>query len=125
MAMATARATTMPFASALRTQAVPMVRNRAAPMVRMQPTRGLRLQATPKRMMPVPKEEHSAHTISQRIRTLKKIPPELIPLGIVLAIALAAAGYSLIRKFYVDGTLRLYRSRGHNQAASPSDTKPH
>lgn len=23
----------------------------------------------------------AAHTISQRIRTLKKIPPELIPLG--------------------------------------------
>lgn len=50
-----------------------------------------------------------AHTISQRIRTLKKIPPELIPLGVVLFAAIAAAGYSIVRKFYTDRTLRLYR----------------
>ncbi|GAB7360361.1 hypothetical protein MBLNU230_g8319t1 [Neophaeotheca triangularis] len=94
----------------LRAQApLRMQATKAAPMLRMQPTRGLRMQASPKMKMPVPKEEHSAHTISQRLRTLKKIPPELVPLGVVLAIALIMAGYSMIRKFYTDGTLRLTR----------------
>lgn len=50
-----------------------------------------------------------AHTVSQRLRTLKKVPPELIPLGVVLAAALIAAGYSIVRKFYTDKTLRLTR----------------
>ncbi|SLM35911.1 NADH-ubiquinone reductase complex 1 MLRQ subunit [Lasallia pustulata] len=68
----------------------------------MQPTRAL--------LRPVPKEEHSAHTISQRLRTLKKIPPELIPLGIVLGIALGAAGYSISKKLMSDKTLRLTKS---------------
>ncbi|QDS73679.1 hypothetical protein FKW77_002882 [Venturia effusa] len=49
--------------------------------------RFLNMQPTRRAMRPVPKEEHSAHTISQRIRTLKKIPPELIPLGVVLGYA--------------------------------------
>jgi hypothetical protein len=52
----------------------------------------------------------TAHTISQRLRTLKKIPPELIPLGIVLAVAVGAACYSLIRHLIVDKTLRLSRT---------------
>jgi len=39
------------------------------------------------------------------------------------SIAVGFAGYSLIRKLFVDGTLRLSRSRGHNQAAAPSDPK--
>jgi hypothetical protein len=51
----------------------------------------------------------TAHTISQRLRTLKKIPPELIPLGFVLCVAVGAAAYSLVRKLYTDKTLRLYR----------------
>jgi len=59
---------------------------------------------------PMPKEEHSAHTISQRLRTLKKIPMELIPLGVVLGIALGAAAYSAIHKLMTDKTLRLHRS---------------
>ncbi|KAF4304408.1 hypothetical protein GTA08_BOTSDO07797 [Botryosphaeria dothidea] len=74
--------------------------------------RFLNIKATPRMMRPVPKEEHSAHTISQRIRTLKKIPPELIPLGIVLAVAVGAAVFSIFRKLYVDKTLRLARQRG-------------
>jgi len=41
------------------------------------------------------------------------------------SVALGAAGYSLIRKLYTDGTLRLYRTRGHNQASAPEHTKPH
>lgn len=93
---------------------------RVRPAARIaQQTRGIKFQGSPRRMSPVPKEEHSAHTISQRIRTLKKIPPELIPLGIVLAVAVGAAGYSLVRKLMTDGTLRLYRqgtqapSKGH------------
>lgn len=51
----------------------------------------------------------AAHTISQRLRTLKKIPPELIPLGVVLAAAIFAAVYSLGRKITHDKTLRLTR----------------
>jgi len=27
-----------------------------------------------------------AHTVSQRLRSLKKIPPELLPLGVVLGL---------------------------------------
>jgi len=60
-------------------------------------------------MRPVPKEEHSAHTISQRLRTLRKIPPELIPLGIVVGIAVGAAFYSMGRKLVVDKQMRLAR----------------
>ncbi|KAF4537309.1 hypothetical protein BFW01_g11532 [Lasiodiplodia theobromae] len=83
----------------------------AAPVSRQ--ARFLNMRATPRMMRPVPKEEHSAHTISQRIRTLKKIPPELIPLGIVLCVAVGAAFFSIFRKLYVDKTLRLSRQRGH------------
>ncbi|KAF1826349.1 uncharacterized protein K489DRAFT_376758 [Dissoconium aciculare CBS 342.82] len=85
------------------------LRTRAVPVVRTQQTRGLQMQPS-KKMMAVPKEEQSAHTISQRLRTLKKIPPELIPLGIVLAVAVGAAAYSLINKLIVDKTLRLSRT---------------
>ncbi|EMC95099.1 hypothetical protein BAUCODRAFT_35089 [Baudoinia panamericana UAMH 10762] len=60
-------------------------------------------------MMPLPKEEQSGHTVSQRLRSLKRIPPELIPLGVVLAAAIFAAVWSLSRKLYTDTTLRLYR----------------
>jgi len=61
-------------------------------------------------MMPMPKEEQSGHTISQRLRTLKKIPPELIPLGVVLGVAVGAAFYSMGRKLVVDKQLRLSKS---------------
>ncbi|KIX97256.1 uncharacterized protein Z520_06708 [Fonsecaea multimorphosa CBS 102226] len=30
-------------------------------------------------------DDQSAHTITQRIRMLKRIPPELLPLGVVIA----------------------------------------
>jgi len=60
--------------------------------------------------MPMPQQEQSAHTITQRIRQLKKIPPELFPIGIVVGAALVMAGYSMSRKFFVDKTLRLNRS---------------
>jgi len=61
-------------------------------------------------LRPLPKEDQSAHTVSQRLRTLKKIPPELIPLGIVLCVALGAAVYSSGKKLVTDKTLRLTRS---------------
>lgn len=48
--------------------------------------------------------------MSQRLRQLKKVPVELWPLAVVLAIAVVAAFYSLVRKLYVDGTLRLHRT---------------
>ncbi|KAF2005291.1 hypothetical protein P154DRAFT_616522 [Amniculicola lignicola CBS 123094] len=63
---------------------------------------------------PVPKDEHQAHTVSQRLRSLKKIPAELIPLGIVLAVAVVFAFVSLFRKLWVDKTLRLRRQAGNN-----------
>ncbi|KAL2046785.1 hypothetical protein N7G274_000803 [Stereocaulon virgatum] len=79
-------------------------------MLRMQPTRCLGLQATQPLFGPVPKEEHSAHTISQRLRTLKKIPPELMPLGVVLAVAIGFAFYSMGSKLVTDKTLRLHKT---------------
>ncbi|EER29113.1 hypothetical protein D8B26_000386 [Coccidioides posadasii str. Silveira] len=50
----------------------------------MYATRVLAMRASRPVFRPIPKEEQSAHTISQRLRTLKKIPPELLPLGFVL-----------------------------------------
>lgn len=60
--------------------------------------------------MPMPKQEQSAHTISQRLRMIKRVPPELIPLGVVLGAGVAMALYSMGHKLYVDKTLRLSRS---------------
>ncbi len=69
-----------------------------------------------------------AHTISQRLRRLRQIPPELVPLGmtadtfasrgniiltkrlgIVVAIAVGFGVYSLGRKVIVDKQMRLSR----------------
>merc|ERR1712070_655436 len=55
--------------------------------------------------------EQSAHTISQRLRTLKRMPPELIPLFIVIFFALGAAAFALGRKLMTDKTLRLTKSK--------------
>ncbi|RDW82248.1 BcPIC2 [Coleophoma cylindrospora] len=79
----------------------------------MQPTTALRMFQPSKRMMrPVPKEEHSAHTISQRLRQWRKVPPELLPLGLVVCVALGFAGYSLGKKLVVDKQMRLTRKGG-------------
>lgn len=70
-------------------------------------------------MRPLPKEDQSAHTVSQRLRKLRKIPAELVPLGVVVGFALFAAGYSSFRKFTVDKNLRLARQNrqdGHEPA---------
>ncbi|KAG4437800.1 hypothetical protein DL95DRAFT_382909 [Leptodontidium sp. 2 PMI_412] len=75
----------------------------------MQPTATLKMFQPTRRMMAMPNEEHRAHTISQRLRTLKKIPPELIPLGIVVGVAVGFAGYSMVRKLVVDKQMRLSR----------------
>ncbi|KAI0532224.1 hypothetical protein GGR58DRAFT_490948 [Xylaria digitata] len=74
----------------------------------MYATRALRMAPT-MRMMRIPKEDQSAHTVSQRLRKLRQIPAELIPLGVVVAFAVFAAGYSSFRKFFVDHNLRLAR----------------
>ncbi|EPS33753.1 hypothetical protein POX_a01253 [Penicillium oxalicum] len=76
----------------------------------MYPTRALRMQPSRALFNPAPKEAHSAHTISQRLRLIKKCPPELIPLGIVLGVAVGAAIYSSVKKLTTDKTLRLYRN---------------
>ncbi|RYP31703.1 hypothetical protein DL767_005616 [Monosporascus sp. MG133] len=69
----------------------------------------LRMMPSARMMRPVPKEDQTAHTVSQRLRKLRKIPAELIPLGVVVGFAIFAAGYSSFRKFYVDKNLRLAR----------------
>ncbi|EKV12470.1 NADH-ubiquinone reductase complex 1 MLRQ subunit [Penicillium digitatum] len=76
----------------------------------MYPTRMLRMQPTRAFAFPTPKEQQSAHTISQRLRQLKRVPPELLPIGFVLAVALSAAVYSCGKKLMTDKTLRLYRN---------------
>ncbi|EGS23569.1 uncharacterized protein CTHT_0002640 [Thermochaetoides thermophila DSM 1495] len=78
-------------------------------------TRTLRMfRPTVRMMRPVPKEEQAAHTVSQRLRRLKKIPPELIPLGVVVSFAVCAAVYSTTRHLLVDKNIRLKRQ---NRAA--------
>ncbi|KAL4870121.1 hypothetical protein BDV12DRAFT_195724 [Aspergillus spectabilis] len=77
----------------------------------MYPSRALQMQPTRPFAFPTPKEAQSAHTISQRLRTLKRIPPELIPLGVVLGVAVGAAIYSSTKKLMTDKTLRLSPNR--------------
>ncbi|KAI1427920.1 hypothetical protein F5Y12DRAFT_734249 [Xylaria sp. FL1777] len=74
----------------------------------MYATRALRMVPT-RRMMSLPREDQNAHTVSQRLRKLRQIPAELIPLGVVVFFAVFAAGYSSARKFWVDKNLRLAR----------------
>ncbi|RYN21350.1 hypothetical protein AA0121_g10787 [Alternaria tenuissima] len=86
-------------------------------MMAMQPTRMAAMRPSPQLFMrqtmrmrnPVPKEEHGAHTVSQRIRQLKNIPTEIWPLIIVLGVAVGMAFFSITRKLWVDKTLRLKR----------------
>ncbi|SZF04007.1 unnamed protein product [Blumeria hordei] len=75
----------------------------------MHPTTAVKMFKTTNRMRSIPKEEQSAHTISQRLRNLKKIPPELIPLGMVVGVAVGFACYSVLKKLWVDKTMRLSR----------------
>ncbi|OAF59725.1 hypothetical protein VC83_03781 [Pseudogymnoascus destructans] len=71
-------------------------------------------QPTRRMMVPVPKEDQSAHTISQRLRQWRRIPPELVPLGIVVGVAVAFGAYSLGTKL-MDKQMRLSRqNRGHD-----------
>ncbi|KAH8159153.1 hypothetical protein CIB48_g9092 [Xylaria polymorpha] len=86
----------------------------------MYATRALRMVPT-KRMMRIPKEDQSAHTISQRLRKLRSIPAELIPLGVVVGFAVFAAGYSSFRKFFVDKNLRLGRQNRKDDEHEPAE----
>ncbi|KAL9948148.1 hypothetical protein ACHAQF_003803 [Verticillium nonalfalfae] len=89
----------------------------------MRPTLALRaFRPTLRMRSPVPGEDQAGHTVSQRLRKLRRIPPELIPLGVVVGFAVLAAGYSSIRHFMVDGTIRLKRqgpkhSDSHDEAS--------
>ncbi|KAI9158467.1 NADH-ubiquinone reductase complex 1 MLRQ subunit [Paramyrothecium foliicola] len=77
----------------------------------MRATAALRMfRQTPRMMRPVPKEDQAGHTISQRLRKLKDIPPELVPLAAVVGFAVILAGYASVRKFVVDKNLRLSRT---------------
>ncbi|KAI1649585.1 hypothetical protein F4815DRAFT_442486 [Daldinia loculata] len=84
----------------------------------MYATRAMRMMPTRRMMFPIPKEEQSAHTVSQRLRKLRQIPAELIPLGVVVGFAVFAATYSSLRKFTVDKNLRLNRQ---NRKEEPAD----
>jgi len=61
-------------------------------------------------MLRTKEDDHAAHTITQRIRSLKKVPPELLPLGVVILFALFAAFFAMGRKLFTDKTLRLHKS---------------
>ncbi|PFH61419.1 hypothetical protein XA68_17405 [Ophiocordyceps unilateralis] len=74
------------------------------------PTQRMMFRPSPRFRRPLPDEEQAGHTISQRLRKLKEIPAELIPLAAVVGLALFAAGYSIVRKFMTDKNLRLWRS---------------
>ncbi|KAJ4412555.1 hypothetical protein N0V82_008732 [Gnomoniopsis sp. IMI 355080] len=87
--------------------------------LRMQPSRAMQMfKPTRALMRPVPNEEQSAHTVSQRLRRLKNIPAELWPLGVVVGFAVFAAGYSCIRHFFTDKTIRLKRQNRAADAAA-------
>ncbi|SPJ72716.1 uncharacterized protein FTOL_02445 [Fusarium torulosum] len=88
---------------------------------KMRSTAALRMfRQTPRMMRPIPKEDQAGHTISQRLRKLKQIPPELYPLAVVVGFALGAATYSISRKFIVDKNLRLSRQGAAARAAGNS-----
>jgi hypothetical protein len=83
--------------------------------ITMHPTATLMMFKPSKRLMAMPNEEQRAHTISQRLRTLKKIPPELLPLGVVVGIAVGFAVYSMGRKLVVDKQMRLSRQNRRDE----------
>ncbi|KAJ5481636.1 hypothetical protein N7475_000448 [Penicillium sp. IBT 31633x] len=58
-----------------------------------------------------------AHTISQRLRKIKNCPPELMPLGLLIGLALSAAFYSGVHELVTDKSLRL----SHHSPANHED----
>ncbi|KAJ5133597.1 hypothetical protein N7526_004962 [Penicillium atrosanguineum] len=72
----------------------------------MFPTRVFQMQPSRAFYSPAPKEAHSAHTISQRLRQLRKVPPGVDP----SRVAIGAAVYASSKKLMSDKTLRLYRN---------------
>ncbi|RDA94255.1 hypothetical protein CP533_0630 [Ophiocordyceps camponoti-saundersi (nom. inval.)] len=74
------------------------------------PTQRIMFRQSPRVMRPLPNEEQAGHTVSQRLRKLKGIPLELIPLAVVVGAAIFAAGYSIVRKLVTDRNLRLTRT---------------
>ncbi|KKA27679.1 hypothetical protein TD95_002765 [Thielaviopsis punctulata] len=89
----------------------------------MYATLGLRMmRQTPRLMRAAPVEDQAGHGVSQRLRKLKNVPPELFPLGVVVGFAVCAAGYSLGRHLLTDKTIRLSRQGSEHKA---HDTKAH
>ncbi|KKY13988.1 hypothetical protein UCDDS831_g08533 [Diplodia seriata] len=89
-------------------------------MLRARPAVDLLVKARPAarmfhqspKMGSMPKDPHSAHTVSQRIRQgVKAIPVEIYPLVAVITLGLSFGVYSFIRPGLEDPTLRLHRSR--------------
>ncbi|KAI9903311.1 hypothetical protein N3K66_002663 [Trichothecium roseum] len=92
----------------------------------MRPTLAMRaFRPTARMMRPVPKEDQAGHTVSQRLRKLKQIPLELVPLAVVVGFAVFAAGYSSARKFVVDKNLRLSRQGPSARSAGDEHGEEH
>ncbi|KAF5007028.1 hypothetical protein FDECE_6636 [Fusarium decemcellulare] len=99
----------------------------------MRPSFALRMfRQTPRMLRPIPVSLAMdgrflalGHTISQRLRKLKQIPPELYPLAAVVGFALAAATYSISRKFVVDKNLRLSRQGAAARAGDHGEHGDH
>ncbi|KIW58517.1 hypothetical protein PV05_03028 [Exophiala xenobiotica] len=80
------------------------------PALRQTPLRQARPFHNSRAMFRTKEDDQSAHTITQRLRSLKRIPPELIPLGVVILFAVFAAVFAMTRKLMTDKTLRLHKS---------------
>ncbi|KAK6535291.1 hypothetical protein TWF694_001758 [Orbilia ellipsospora] len=89
-----------------------LLRMHPTAMLRMQQTQALAIRRSPILRLAVPKEEQSGHTITQRLRRIKDVPVELVPLGVVIGAALVAACYAMWNKLTTDKTLRLSRQAG-------------
>ncbi|KIX04038.1 uncharacterized protein Z518_07591 [Rhinocladiella mackenziei CBS 650.93] len=80
------------------------------PALRQSTLRQTRLFHNTRPMLRTKEDDQSAHTITQRLRNLKRIPPELLPLGVVILFALFAACFAMGKKLMTDKTLRLSKS---------------
>ncbi|CAI6098427.1 hypothetical protein V2G26_001021 [Clonostachys chloroleuca] len=103
----------------------PQLMFRGTPKMMFSRAPQMMFRQAPRMMRPVPKEDQAGHTVSQRLRKLKHIPLELVPLAVVVVFALFAATYSSIRKFVVDKNLRLVRQGAAGREEHSSDEKHH
>ncbi|KAG9663593.1 hypothetical protein KCU95_g5705, partial [Aureobasidium melanogenum] len=76
------------------------------------------IHSTPRLLQAAAREEHAAHTATQRVRYwIKSLPVETYPLFVVMGFSLSFGIYSFIRPALQDPTLRLKRSIAHAAGA--------